>query len=234
MNPSFKDYFFLNESVTLRVAGAPEPGPTGVLDVIHKASHFIWYKSRWAKEAPEWLGDITSWSPDTSHHSYNDPKGTINWYPPEGVPEEAQVQIINDVAQHIQQAGLAEVINVRKEISGSTEGIVHRIDIEVNESEEGAPEVQMSNSNAHEMLENVLGIYDSEIDARDLLIRIDSYIDEVDINAGIREPRDERGEKGARIIDPGIDADYINQRLEQIRAMAEWAIDNGYTTLHAS
>ena len=231
---NFKDFFFMNESVTLSVADAPEPGPKGVLDVIHATSNFIWYKSRWAKEAPEWLGDMTDWSPDTSHHSYNDPKGTINWYPPEGVPEEAQGQIINDVAQHIQQTGLAEVINVRKEISGSTEGTVHRIDIEVNESEEGGPEIQMSNSNAHEMFENVLGIYDtSDINARDLLIRIDTYINEIDINAGIREPRDERGEGGARIIDPGMDTDYITQRLEQIRAMAEWAIDNGYTTLRA-
>ena len=238
MIPKFKDYF-LNESVTLTVADADSPPPEGVLDVIHAASRFIWYKSRWAKEAPEWLGDTSHWSPDTSHHSYNDPKGSINWYPPKGVPDKAERQIIKDVASHIQEAGLAEVINVRKERSGSTDGTVYRIDIEVPEpDEQSAPEMQMSNRNAYEILHNVLdvryldGDYE-QIDARDLLFRIEAIVDEIDIRAGTVEPKDERGEGGARIIDPGMDQGDIEKRLGYIKKMAQWALDNGYSKLNA-
>ena len=147
---------------------------------------------------------MTDWSPDTSHHSYNDPKGTINWYPREGVPDEAQQQIVKDVSTHIQKAGFAEVVNVRKELSGSTEGTVWRIDIEVPEpTEESAPEIQLSNRNAYEIFGNVLDIHDyeySSIDARDLILKIDAYIDEIDVKAGTVEPRDEKGEGGPRII----------------------------------
>ena len=236
---TFKDYF-LNESVTLRVASAGEPAPEGVLDVIHAASRFIWYKSRWSKEAPEWLGDMSDWSPDTSHHSYNDPKGSINWYPPKDVPEKAQRQIIQDVATHIQEAGLAEVINVRKERSRSTDGTVYRIDIEVSEpEEESAPEMQMSNRNAYEILHNVLDVRHldggyEEIDARDLLFRIEAIVDEIDIRAGTIEPKDERGEGGARIIDPGMDQGHIEKRLEYIKKIAKWALENGYSKLIAN
>ena len=225
--------------MTLHVADADDPPPQGVLDVIHSSGRFIWYKAPWSKEYGRrgWLGDMTHWAPDGGQAF--EAKGTINWYVPSGVPEDAEKEIVKDVAHHIQKAGFADVIKVRKEISKSTDGPVYRIDIEVPEpSEESAPEMQMSNRNAYEVLHNVLDIpyYDGsfdEIDARDLLFRIEAIIDDIDISAGIIEPKDEKREDGPHIIDPGLDKGDIEKRLNHIKHIAQWAIDNGYSKLSA-
>ena len=221
--------------MTLHVADADDPPPQGVLDVIHSSGRFIWYKAPWSKEYGRrgWLGDMTNWAPDGGQAF--EAKGTINWYVPRGVPAGAEKEIVKDVAHYIQKSGFADVINVRKETSKSTHGPVYRIDIEVPEpSEESAPELQLSNRNAYEIFSNVLDIGDHEyheISARDLLLKIDAYIDEIDIKAGTVDPRDEKSESGSRIIDPGLSVQNIQDRLNTIKRMAEWAIDNGYSTL---
>jgi len=250
---NFKD-FYLNESVTMMIDDAPGAAPTGVLDIIHDMQHWLWYKSPWGKEygGRGWLGDMNSWAPDTSHHDYDAPAGSINWYPPEEAPEEAQEQIINDYAAEIENRGLARVKKVRHEKSGSTDGMVYRVDIEIVDPDvENAPEIQMSNSNACFVLHNVLnvpaytyvkkwheadwvaepidscdeainGVAFDPVNVRWLLSQIDS-VDGTELRSGIRSSVNE-----PNFIDQGIDEEYIMKQLKRIKHMAKWALDNGY------
>ena len=228
---------YINESVTLYVKDHKyDDYPDDVLGVIHH----LWSKinmSRWWKEGGrDWI-DSDTIAPDGMDAL--EPKGTINFYAgltKLGDSPELAEAFLGELRQWIE--GLDIPTQVRgPERSNSFRGapLVYRIDIDIPEKNiEDPPLLQMSNSNAHEVFENVLDIYDpGNIDARDLLIRIDSYINDIDIRAGVREPRDERTEAGARVIDQGIDEDYIKTRLDQIRSIAEWAIENGYNTLYA-
>ena len=234
---NFKKYF-LNESMTLYVKDhVYDEEPETVLDVIHK----LWSKmnlSRWWKEGGrDWIVPDTL-APDG--YSALEPKGTINVYvglSKLGDSQELSEQFVNDVRQWIEEMDIQT--NVRgPEISNDNGKTVYRIDIEVPQPEEqGPPEIQLSNRNAHEIFGNVLDIHDYEygsIDATDLILKIDAYINDIDVKAGTVEPRDEKGEGGARIIDPGMNEEEVWERLNRIKAVAEWAIENGYRTLHLS
>ena len=72
-----------------------------------------------------------------------------------------------------------------------------------------------------------------DIDARDIIFRIDALIDDIDIRAGTIEPTDDQKTGRARIIDPGLSEGDIRQRLEYIKTIAEWALENGYSSLTA-
>lgn len=231
----FKDYF-LNESMTLYVKDhVYDQEPETILDVIHK----MWNKvsaSRWWKEGGrDWIVPETL-APDG--YSALESKGTINVYvglSKLGDSQELSEQFVNDARQWIEEMDIPT--NVRgPEISNDNGKTVYRIDIEVPQPEEqGPPEIQLSNRNAYEIFGNVLDIHDYEygsIDARDLILKIDAYINEIDVRAGTVEPRDEKGEEGARIIDPGLSEQDIWDRLNRIKAVAEWAIENGYRTLY--
>lgn len=89
------------------------------------------------------------------------------------------------------------------------------------------PEVNVSNRNAALLLTELDIPFDhcGDIDAKDLLARI---LLRRTFPSGISlETIEERGAGGARMIDCGVDADYIPMRLAELEAVAEAALRTG-------
>jgi len=98
------------------------------------------------------------------------------------------------------------------------------------------PELNLSNANARLVFGDLLGYEDLDslydVPARDVIVRIDSYLKEFDIQRVTREPNVERSEGGATFIDAGYSEEQIKMRLDQIRKIAHWAIDHDHENLH--
>jgi hypothetical protein len=99
---------------------------------------------------------------------------------------------------------------------------------------ENPPELNLSNGNAHHIFGNVLGFHDAGggyiLSARDILIKIDMYNQELaDFDA--RLPTKKVSPGGAQFISFGLSGDQIKQRLDLVRNIAKWAIDNNYDTI---
>ena len=58
---------------------------------------------------------------------------------------------------------------------------------------------------------------------------VDAIINDIDVRAGVVEPQSGKTEGGAQFYDQGIDEDYIRNRVIQVRAVAQWALDNDYS-----
>lgn len=98
------------------------------------------------------------------------------------------------------------------------------------------PELNMSNGNVDHIFSKVLNLdqysdgYGYVIPARELLLKIEYYNTELaDMDARLTTKH--TGSGGSQIINFGLDGDQIRQRLEKIRNIALWAIQNDYDTI---
>ena len=229
---------YLNESVTVYVRDYEyNREPETVLDLIHSIYPRLEKTRWWLEGGRDWLGSA-AFSPDGM--DWDKQEGTINFYPPDTLPKELAPELVADVAKIIEGLG-SRVIDYSKspEQSGSTGGDVYRWKVHIPPAKHDDPEtMQLSNRNAYEVLHNVLDVDYREgpfelIDARTIILKIEAFLDDIDINAGVIEPSDEKGERGARMIDPGLNKADISGRIRQLHKMATWALNNGYTKLGA-
>lgn len=100
-------------------------------------------------------------------------------------------------------------------------------------------DINLANDNATAIFGSVLGFPGDasgfhDIDVNELIMRIDSYLGDHDVERGVRPPEDGRGAGGARFVDRGLDAEGINRRLDRILAFARWAKDAGYDRLYVA
>lgn len=113
------------------------------------------------------------------------------------------------------------------------------------------PEVNMANSNAVLIFRDILkfepthdqnadgspdpfadaGTEFGNIDAWQVLQRIDQALRGGSIDIHQRDPYTKQQPGNATIHHGGYDASSIKRRLEQIRQIAQWAVDNGYSQL---
>lgn len=100
------------------------------------------------------------------------------------------------------------------------------------------PKLNMANGNAYHIFHDVLDMkqYGEEggyfgMPAADLIMKIDM----MQANPRGREAEDTGGPgtDKARFISMGLDSNQIDQRLMTIRQIAQWALDNGYSTISA-
>lgn len=96
------------------------------------------------------------------------------------------------------------------------------------------PDLNMSNANAIHIFYNVLGMKEyteegdggiygfSDMPAADLIMKIDTMF--------APEERSSSGDD-SRIVDPGLNPEQIDQRLMRVRQIAQWALDNNYSTI---
>ena len=97
------------------------------------------------------------------------------------------------------------------------------------------PKLNMANGNAVQIFEGILNFPRDEwgfsMDAWQLLSRIDKIIDP-QLEEFTTEDSEEVGEQGAKVYHQGKDITYFKYRLEQIREIAQWAINNGYQKIY--
>jgi hypothetical protein len=160
------------------------------------------------------------------------PTGTINLYL-SGLPKEKLPNIIAALKFLMKEINIEPGAVSGIENSGAYSSQVVRIEAVKNdnkETQDGPPEINMSNSNASEVLGALnYRMEDGSIciDAWEIIRRIDNTIPQT-IDEYVRPPTDEKSEGGARVIDMGTNAEYIKEKMDRIKDIAQWAVDNNY------
>jgi len=152
-------------------------------------------------------------------------KGTLNFYT-KGIPEESIPKILKGIQYYLEEYKITYG-PFRKELSKAYGTPVIRIPIKnIPIKKEGPPKLNLANANAHYLFSNILGFHGENgynIPARDLLIKIDT------IGYVKSRPQQIYQQPGkATTIEAGYSKEMIEDRLEQIRKIAQWAIENGY------
>lgn len=162
-------------------------------------------------------------------------KGIINFYL-RPIPPDLINKFIQAIKYYLQEVNIKYAQFYEEDSNSWKNSRVVRIPIlEIPKEDAGPPELNLSNINAHLIFNDVLGFkgvdnYHYVISARDLLIKIDNLPDFVsDINA--RSNNITKGSSGATFMDFGYSGDQIRQRLQKIRQIAIWAIENNYDTI---
>ena len=186
--------------------------------------------ARWYEQRRKWLNPHII-GPDG--YDFDKKQGIINFYPDMsyiGKQDDYIEQFLGLIRQSIERFDIPTHVT-GPEQSGDRDSRVYRIHIDIPDRvKDDPPEVQMSQRNAYEVFHNVLDVKTEEpVDARDLVFRIDAIINDIDVRAGVVEPQSGKTEGGAQFYDQGIDEDYIRNRVIQVRAVAQWALDNDYS-----
>lgn len=128
------------------------------------------------------------------------------------------------------------IIEKKSDISNMSKGPVLRLIVKENPSENYAkiPEVHMNNANAFALLQTV-GIspdYSGSISPDDL-IRAVNNVQSEDVSRNVPPESIEYGEDGKiPIYRGGIDEQYIDQRLQELYELADFAKSNGFREIY--
>jgi hypothetical protein len=169
-----------------------------------------------------------------SEDSYFMNRGTLNVYL-KGIPTEYHQKIKDAALYFLKDAGV-DYGTVITNTSNAYGGDAIRISINKMPKSNNPPELNMSNGNTDYIFSKILNLdqyndgYGYIIPARELLMKIELYNTELaDMDA--RLTTTSKGSGGAQMINFGLDGDQIRQRLEKIRNIALWAIENHYDTI---
>ena len=244
---NFKEWFNLfAESMDVMVSDYTYPEKIGTLgDISHYLERRLYpliekfsseEMDNWKKNRPMEL--VTS----DGDSDYFGESGTLNFYT-NGIPEEKIDNFIAAIKYNLDESKIKygsfkkESHLPSSEFSGTR---VVRIPIlqSLKKHEDQPPELNLANANAYLIFSDLLGYKGQDgfysVPARDVIVRIDSYLKKIDIQRVAREPSVEKGEKGATLIDAGYSEEQIERKLDQIRKIAKWAIDHDYENLHVS
>jgi hypothetical protein len=159
--------------------------------------------------------------------------GVMNFYI-NGLPLDRINKILSAVRYYLSEIDVESGVPSAPEQSGTYKSQVIRIPILKNENklpDNTAPQLNMSNTNAIQIFEGVLNFkmedYTGCFDAWQVISRIDRLIPR-QISEFERETNDTQEEGKPRHIDIGIDSAYINDKVQRIREIAQWATDNNY------
>ena len=235
---NFYKFYNILESMDVRVKDAEYKNPLNdILSVCQYLSDSVYkiftsfneeQKSYYSQNrVPELI------APDGN--DYFQEKGIINFYLKPIHPSLTD-KFIKAIKYYLQEANI-KYGQFYEEDSKSMASRVIRIPILQlpEENKDHPPEINLSNGNAHLIFTDVLGFkgiddYHYLISARDLLMKIDNLPDFV-ADANSRDDSISYGSGGSQFISFGYSGDQIRQRLEQIRKVAIWAIENHYDTI---
>ncbi len=160
------------------------------------------------------------------------PEGVLNFYtkniPPDKVPKILQGALYYLDSLKVQHG------QPKHDKSGMFKGEdVIRIPVKITPFErKNAPEMNMANGMADHLFRMLNLDYMADdsgiISAHDLLIKIDNMPD-FQVGQSVVKPSVNKN-----FHNSGMDEDRMRRNIEQLRTIAKWAIDNGYTDLELS
>lgn len=171
-------------------------------------------------------------SPDGSFYEHG--HQIINFYTGGLSPEDEQ-KILQGIQYYLKEMGV-KYGAFKKEKSGMKASDVIRIPVASFEKTANAPmELNLSNANARVIFGDVLNFQGDEsgypnISPADLLMKIDNLPD-FSIGLHQRDPYSQQSKGGPQMYYGGLSEDAIRQRLDIIRKIAQWAIQNHYDRL---
>jgi len=168
--------------------------------------------------------------------------GKINWYVTDKVPEDQQIQIMQEWIQEML------LMDYNMQISGPErsgmndwnpdpnrpELKVYRIHVLQNGSENymEIPEMNMANSNAYDVM-NALGVqfdWSGSVELNELKTKLDMF-NPYQQQELIREPEYSQEEDKVQMIDFGRDEDRVERYISGLRRMVDFGLQNGFETL---
>jgi hypothetical protein len=225
----FKDFFqSLYESVTFHVDDATE----NILDIgamaysLNRDLYNFLIKNKIKDNNPLHLPQrIDSDGPD-----FFKKEGIINFYT-EGLPEESIPKMISMIKYYIGERNGELTNRVYVETSGVYKSDVWRFHVKIADTNlSNAPELNWSSANARSTL-SLLGYSSDHIDeyrplnARELLMKIEQIEDnDFAISKAIRKT-----EQNDNVVSFGLSDEQIKEHLNQLKKLAEWAVENHHT-----
>jgi hypothetical protein len=159
-------------------------------------------------------------------------EGTLNFYAG-GMPEEAIKKALAAVQYFVKEHDAVVTGPIRKETSKMFKVPVYRIPVKLAPDNTQAPEMNVSNSNARMILQDLLNLPSDElygsISAQELLMKIGG-ISDFNKQMMLQAPSVDKG-KGATIYHGGVDEDQIERYLSTLEKMARWAMENDYNEI---
>jgi hypothetical protein len=110
---------------------------------------------------------------------------------------------------------------------------VYRIYIKMTpqQNKDEPPRINMANANAYKLFQGILNFnVDEPMDAWQIIARIDRIF-QAQLEEFETETTTEKGEQGATYVNMGTSMEYMKRRLEEIKQVAQWAVNNNYQKL---
>jgi len=208
------------------------------LDTILNICHASWksfmdiYNNDFTKEEEDIYSDkgfgYDMFSPDGSYAFES--TGIMNFYMA-GVPKRLLGKITSKIKYDLSERDV-----ILGKISDVEDNRVIRMHVTKNDSTHGnPPDFQLSNTNAHLIFGNILGLDDMdssyEMNVGMLLSKVDKAMEEFEAMPSSPSTVTTSGEKG-NIYQQHMGSDDILSRLSRIRDFAQWASDRGYSELY--
>lgn len=144
--------------------------------------------------------------------------------------------VISGIRYYLDELGV-KYDAFKTEKSGMFDGEVVRIPIKsISKTSNNAPSLDMSNSNAVLIFRDILKIKENDsgffdINVRDLYQRIENLRDD-DIKLHAKDAYSSQVTGGPKIIHGGLNFNDIKLRLNEIKKIALWAMNNHYDTIN--
>jgi hypothetical protein len=229
---------WLNESMTVSIQDHDHHNDIKNLDDLANFLKRKVYYPLENKLSPEELENIRNGG-STSHMIitpdggyYNGENNIINFYS-HGL-EKYYNTIMNGIKYYLDELKI-KYGPFKIDTSGMFQNQVTRIPIiNFKPSDNAAPMINLSNANAYLIFNNLLGFHPDDggftIPAVDLLRKIEEIEkDQIDLHA--RDPYSTKTQNGPTFHHMGLDSAAITQRLNIIKNIAQWAIQNHYDTI---
>ncbi|RTK96131.1 MAG: hypothetical protein EKK64_04840 [Neisseriaceae bacterium] len=240
---TFKNWLYLNEGMSVSVVGHSEEDVIRDLDSIcnnirEKLVVPLWNKlPEESKKQIQKAGGLSSGTivPDGSY--YETGEQVINLYT-NGWPEEFVPKLLSGLKYYLDSLKI-KYGPFKQEQSGLFGGDVVRVPVLSFDKTKNVPTpLHLNNLNAKLIFSDILGFAGDEsgygeIPPEELLFKIDSYEREkLAIHA--RDAFGQKTKNGPQYFQGGIDIEGIESRLQTIRSIAKWAIDNHYSGISVS
>lgn len=165
------------------------------------------------------------------------PTGVINFYLA-GIPKRFVIPILNKIKETLNSNNI-KYGRFKANKSGMYKSYVIRIPITENPNEyKGPPELNLSNSNARVLYQDILGFesedgtsYSFTVD--ELEDAIKPYIDAAGKLIPFTElPSDEQGDTGPRMIGGGRNLNQLYRYIERLQEVIKWCREHNYKYLY--
>jgi hypothetical protein len=236
---NFKNWLKITEGMSVNVVGHSESDVIRDLDSICHQIQSKLVSPLWAKlpkenkEQIQKLGGLHHGTVTPDGAYYSDGHQVINLYT-EGWPDEFVSKLISGLKYYLDSFKV-KYGQFKQETSGMFGGGVIRVPIlSFDKTKNVPPPLHLNNLNAKLIFSDILGLNYSEegfeIAPEELVFKIDSYEREK-LGIHSRDAFSQKAKDGPQIFHGGIDSDGIENRLNSIRAIAKWAIDNHYSAI---
>lgn len=157
---------------------------------------------------------------------FSDGKEEINFYAG-FFPEVYHQKILDAILYLLPEFNMKQNGPVRSDTSRIHNKLVYRIPVVVRNNTNPAPELNVANANAREILNmlNIGGDLCGTINVRDLSMKLASLTD-FHKDMSLRAT-----EKGSNYISYGLDKHQLNRYIDILEKMVDWALKNNYDTI---